>query len=187
MCIKTQWESSLKNTQNWCCWRAHACMHVLYVHAGIPIMDSHPCFYRLKSQHGNLHWTLGCPDVREVINHGEWAGIYWSCYTGHGSGENFTLVITPFWGLLYMQVRESAVRPHDIHVRLHNQSTAKIHLCNRAKPRGQVAMYILHKTRGFLMLYVFYVTTIPYLPCNINRMELYDFYYTAITLTTGYK
>ncbi len=29
-----------------------------------------------------------------------------------------------------------------------------------------------------------------YLPCNnknINRKELYDFYYTAITLTTGYK
>ncbi len=49
---------------------------------------------------------------------------------------------------------------------------------------------ILHKTRGFLMLYVFYVTTTPYLPCNnknINRKELYDFYYTAITLTTGYK
>ncbi len=46
---------------------------------------------------------------------------------------------------------------------------------------------ILHKTRGFLMLYVFYI---PYLPCNnknINRKGLYDFYYTAITLTTGYK
>ncbi len=28
-------------------------------------------------------------------------------------------------------------------------------------------------------------TTTPYLPCNNN--ELYDFYYTAITLTTGYK
>ncbi len=43
---------------------------------------------------------------------------------------------------------------------------------------------ILHKTRGFLMLYVFYITTTPYLPCNndnINRKELYDFYYTAIT------
>ncbi len=25
------------------------------------------------------------------------------------------------------------------------------------------------------------------LPTNINRKELYDFYYTAITLTTGYK
>ncbi len=43
---------------------------------------------------------------------------------------------------------------------------------------------ILHKTRGFL-LYVFYITTTLYLPCNnknINRKELYDFYYTAITL-----
>ncbi len=40
------------------------------------------------------------------------------------------------------------------------------------------------------MLYVFYITTTPYLPCNknnINRKELYDFYYTAITLTTRYK
>ncbi len=40
------------------------------------------------------------------------------------------------------------------------------------------------------MLYVFYITTTPYLPCNnnnINRKELYDFYYTAITLTTGYR
>ncbi len=40
------------------------------------------------------------------------------------------------------------------------------------------------------MLYVFYITTTPYLPCNnknINRKELYDFYYTAITLATGYK
>ncbi len=38
--------------------------------------------------------------------------------------------------------------------------------------------------------YVFYITTTPYLPCNnnnINRKELYDFYYTAITMTTGYK
>ncbi len=34
------------------------------------------------------------------------------------------------------------------------------------------------------------ITTTPYLPFNnnnINRKELYDFYYTAITLTTGYK
>ncbi len=38
------------------------------------------------------------------------------------------------------------------------------------------------------MLYVFYITTTPYLPCNnINQKELYDFYYTAITLTMGYK
>ncbi len=58
-------------------------------------------------------------------------------------------------------------------------------------PEGELP-YILHKTRGFLMLYnyVFYITTTPYLPCNnkyINRKELYDFYYTAITLTTRYK
>ncbi len=40
------------------------------------------------------------------------------------------------------------------------------------------------------MLYVFYIMTTPYLLCNnknINQKELYDFYYTAITLTTGYK
>ncbi len=56
------------------------------------------------------------------------------------------------------------------------------------RPRARAC--ILHKTRGFLMLYVFYITMTPYLPCNnnnINRKELYDFYYTAITLTTGYK
>ncbi len=37
-----------------------------------------------------------------------------------------------------------------------------------------------------LHVYVFYITMTPYLPCNnnINRKELYDFYYT---LTTGYK
>ncbi len=42
----------------------------------------------------------------------------------------------------------------------------------------------------FSCYYVFYITTTPYLPCNnknINRKELYDFYYTAITLTTGYN
>ncbi len=37
------------------------------------------------------------------------------------------------------------------------------------------------------MLYVFYITTIPYLPCNKTRKELYDFYYTLVTLTTWYK
>ncbi len=37
------------------------------------------------------------------------------------------------------------------------------------------------------MLYVFYITNTPYLPNNINRKELYELYYTAITLTTGYK
>ncbi len=30
------------------------------------------------------------------------------------------------------------------------------------------------------------ITTTPYLPCNITRKELYDFYYTLVTLTTGY-
>ncbi len=54
----------------------------------------------------------------------------------------------------------------------------------------RASCHVLHKTQGFLMLYVFYITTTPYLPCNnnnINRKELYDFYYTTITLTTGYK
>ena len=28
--------------------------------------------------------------------------------------------------------------------------------------------------------YVFYITTVPYLPCNnITQKELYDFYYTC--------
>ncbi len=56
----------------------------------------------------------------------------------------------------------------------------------RAKPRGWVAC-ILHKTRGFLMLYVFISRRPLTRPCNINRKELYDFYYMAITLTTGYN
>ncbi len=38
-----------------------------------------------------------------------------------------------------------------------------------------------------LMLYVFYITTTPYLPCNNNNINRKDFYYTAITLTTGYE
>ncbi len=39
------------------------------------------------------------------------------------------------------------------------------------------------------MLIVFYITTTPYLPTYrvIKRKELYDFYYTIVTLTTGYK
>ncbi len=39
------------------------------------------------------------------------------------------------------------------------------------------------------MLYMFYITTTPYLLCNkshTTRKELYDFYYTLVTLTTGY-
>ncbi len=49
----------------------------------------------------------------------------------------------------------------------------------RHKHEGELPC-ILHKTRGFLMLYVFYITTTLYLPCNnknINRKELYDFYH----------
>ncbi len=34
------------------------------------------------------------------------------------------------------------------------------------------------------MLYVFYIMMTPYLPKI--RVELYDFYYTIVTLTTGY-
>ncbi len=37
------------------------------------------------------------------------------------------------------------------------------------------------------MLYVSYITTTPYRPCNKNniaRKGLYDFYYTLVTLTT---
>ncbi len=48
----------------------------------------------------------------------------------------------------------------------------------------------LHKTRGFLC-YVFYITATPYLPCNNYKPEgtvyMTFIYYTAITLTTGYK
>ncbi len=52
----------------------------------------------------------------------------------------------------------------------------------------RASCHVYYKTRGFLILYVFYITTTPYLPYNnknINRKELYDFYYTAISLTTG--
>ncbi len=49
----------------------------------------------------------------------------------------------------------------------------------RAKPRGRVAMY---KT-----LFVLYHDDPLPIPVIINRKELYDFYYTAITLTTGYS
>ncbi len=33
--------------------------------------------------------------------------------------------------------------------------------------------------------YVFYITTTPYLPCN--KITRKDFYYTLVTLITGYK
>ncbi len=51
----------------------------------------------------------------------------------------------------------------------------------RAKPRGRVAMYIAENMRISHAICV-YITTTPYLPCNnknINRKELYDFYYTV--------
>ncbi len=61
----------------------------------------------------------------------------------------------------------------------------------RAKPQGRVAMYnYCIKYEDFSCYNMCYITTTPYLLCNnknINRKELYDFYYTAITLTTGYK
>ena len=51
---------------------------------------------------------------------------------------------------------------------------------------------IKHEEFSFYMYNImyFYITATPYLPCNnnnINRKELYDFYYVAITFTTGYK
>ncbi len=64
-------------------------------------------------------------------------------------------------------------------------------VCNRYSMRPSVLWHegelpcILHKTREFLMLYVFYITTTPSYRLIINRKELYDFYYTTITLTTG--
>ncbi len=36
------------------------------------------------------------------------------------------------------------------------------------------------------MLYVFYITTTPYLPCNKNKGTVY-MTFINITLTTGYK
>ncbi len=59
----------------------------------------------------------------------------------------------------------------------------------RHKHKGELPC-ILHKTRGYLMMYVFYITTTPNhrrIKNNITRKELYDFYYTLVTLTTGYK
>ncbi len=86
---------------------------------------------------------------------------------------------------------------------LPSSSSFSSSVCNRYSMRPSVLWNIQARARGrnpegelpcilqgFLMLYVFYITTTPYLPCNnknINRKELYDFYYTAITLTTGYK
>ncbi len=56
----------------------------------------------------------------------------------------------------------------------------------RHEHEGELPVYCI-KHEDFSN-YVFYITTTPYLSCNnINWKELYDFYYTAITLTTGYK
>ncbi len=51
----------------------------------------------------------------------------------------------------------------------------------------RASCHVYYKTRGFLVLYmyVFYITTTPHLPFNKNHMELYDFYYMLVTLTTG--
>ncbi len=60
----------------------------------------------------------------------------------------------------------------------------------QARARGRVAMYIAQNTRISYAICVLYHDDPFYLPCNnknINRKERYDFYYTAITLTTGYK
>ncbi len=46
----------------------------------------------------------------------------------------------------------------------------------RAKPQGRVAMDF--------SCYVFYITTTRVI---LTRKELYDFYYTLVTLTMGYK
>ncbi len=59
-------------------------------------------------------------------------------------------------------------------------------------PRVSCHVYCIKREDFSCYNYVFYITTTPYmyLPCNnnnINRRELYDFYYMAITLTTGYK
>ena len=48
----------------------------------------------------------------------------------------------------------------------------------------RASCHVYYKTRGFLILYVFYITTTPYLPYNNKNI---NFYYMAITLTTGYN
>ncbi len=60
----------------------------------------------------------------------------------------------------------------------------------RHEHEGELPVYCIKHEDFSCYNYVFYITTTPYLPCNnnnINRKELYDFYYTAITLTTGYN
>ncbi len=56
-------------------------------------------------------------------------------------------------------------------------------------PKASCHVYCIKHEDFSCYNYVFCIMTTPYLPCNnndINRKELYDFYYTAITLTTGY-
>ncbi len=56
---------------------------------------------------------------------------------------------------------------------------------NRHKREGELPCTCIKHVNLILC-----VTTTPYLPCNknnITRKELYDFYYTLVTLTTGYK
>ncbi len=60
----------------------------------------------------------------------------------------------------------------------------------QARARGRVATYIAKKHEDF-SCYMCFISRRPLtyrvIIKNINRKELYDFYYTAITLTTGYK
>ena len=74
----------------------------------------------------------------------------------------------------------------------HNSETE----CFMEPARGRVAIYIVHKTRGFLMLHIIIIImcfisrrplTYRVITNNITQKELYDFYYTLLTLTTGYK
>ncbi len=56
--------------------------------------------------------------------------------------------------------------------------------------RASCHVYCINTRISHAIIYI--CVTTPYLLCNnnnnnINRKELYDFYYTAITLTTGYK
>ncbi len=55
----------------------------------------------------------------------------------------------------------------------------------RHKHEGELPVYCIEHEDFSCYNYVFYITTTPYLPCNITRKGLYDFYYTLVTLTTG--
>ncbi len=54
-------------------------------------------------------------------------------------------------------------------------------------PRASCHVYFIKYEDFSCYNYVFYITTTPYLPCNNKNINRKDFYYTAITLTTGYK